>query len=67
MRSPVSQVMLKPAGIRIRMSWLAMMVAVVASSVIVSVAIAVGGSPIAKVWLVADDSVGATIVMVLSS
>ncbi len=47
--SPVSHVMPKPAGIRIRMSLAAVMVGVPAS-VTVIVAMGVGGSPTTKFW-----------------
>ncbi len=47
-RSAASQVMLKPVGIRMRMSPAAVMVGVAASSVIVSWLVPVGGSPTSK-------------------
>ncbi len=47
-RSEVSQIMLKPAGMRMRISLAAVMVGVPASSATVNPAIAVRGSPTVK-------------------
>ena len=49
------------------MSFAAVMVAAVALSVTVVVAMAVAGSPTTKVWFAAPETVGAAIVMVWSS
>ncbi len=69
-RSEVSQLMLKPAGIRIRMSLAAVIERVTGSSVIVIVLIVVGGSPTRKLWSNSEEIVGvpaAVISIVLSS
>ncbi len=66
-RSPVCHVMLKPAGMRIRRSFAAVIPGTAASSAMVSAAMAVGGLPVMKAWLAADDKVGPATAMVLSS
>ncbi len=53
----VSQVMLKLAGMRMRMSLAAVIVATPASSVTVGLLAAVAGWPTEKVWLDAEDRV----------
>ena len=58
--SAVFQVMLNVAGIRMRMSLVAVMLGV-AASVIVIALIAVGAWPTRKTWSAADAIVGATI------
>ncbi len=66
-RSPVSHVMLKPVGMRIRRSLAAVIPVAVASSVMVSWLIAVGGSPTVKLWLAVAERLGCPMVIVLSS
>src|SRR2546423_650485 len=55
--------MFKPAGIRTRMSFAAVIEAV-AASVMVSALIVVLAAPTTKLWFAADEMVGATIVLV---
>ena len=58
--------MLKPLGMRMRMSLAAVIVGMLAS-VTVMVLIAVAESPTRMLWLASDEIVGATMAMVLSS
>ncbi len=65
--SLVSHAMLKPLGIRMRRSLVAVIPGAAASSVIVSWLIAVGGSATTKLWSAADERLGCPIAIVLSS